>query len=200
MTTGATQTEPQIEKPSLEALGLAGWRSNSDLPRGLTAERVKTELDKAHRYATPACLTDLANAIDELVAFGRVFDLLARGNPEDIETITSIYGKGLSDMPVDVLWDAIDAVKLNWKWPRMPLPADIRIHVIEEITRRRSIINILERVLVRIKSVKAREPVPTMRALPQVPIRRMPIMRDPTPAELEQTRREWEAVAAEKAS
>lgn len=150
MMTESRSPAAQTEKLSLEGLGLGGWRLSYDLPRGLTVERVQAALEKARATMTPADLPDLANAIDDLITFGRAFDLLANGSPETIEAMSAIYGKGLGDLPADLLASAIDATRASWKWPRMPLPADVRVHASEEMGERRTVIRTLDHVLMRL--------------------------------------------------
>lgn len=147
MTTRGSNQEPQIERPSLEALGLIGWHAPRELPKSLTEETLQAELDRARRSVTPTSLAHLATAIDDLIVFGRAFDLLANGKPETIEVMSSVYGDALGELPSDLLFIAVDAVRAAWRWPRMPLPADVKSHVSEEFSSRKIVAYTLERAL-----------------------------------------------------
>lgn len=48
-----------------------------------------------------------------------------------------LYVAALADVPPDLLALALDRLVRDWRWPRLPAPADIRATIAEELSRRK---------------------------------------------------------------
>ncbi len=97
--------------------------------------------------------------IDRLFQFVRTFGI---GNP-DVVTATRFYRQGLADLPADLLSEAVDAIVRDWRWgAKLPLPADLRNAVADELQARSAPLRRLE-VL---KRFKMDEPKPQARRVP----------------------------------
>lgn len=59
--------------------------------------------------------------------------------PGQIAGATTIYRQVLSELPLDLLDEAIKRTISNWTYRNLPMPAEIRNHVTEELSRRRLI-------------------------------------------------------------
>lgn len=119
---------------------LASWNPNPDdsLPPEIVAAlpALRTE---ARSVMAPASAREFLVALDLLWKFARTFGIKA--TPEEVEEATQAYRASLADLPLDLLAEAIQRTKAAWTYRNLPLPAEIRAHISDQLTRRRLIAN-----------------------------------------------------------
>ncbi len=152
------------------------------LPNKITMEMIDSAIVDADNKLIPADEKSFAVILSGLFEFAWAFDLGGFGGmPDNIrrgksKAQTKIYQSALGDVPVDVLKIAIDKVCAGWKWGnRMPLPADIRAEIREDMAERthcRARLKVA-RSLGRLPS----PPVDRTRAAPAVAVKAVPLER-----------------------
>lgn len=89
----------------------------------------------------PATIEQLAVELDKLRAFAQAFGIPDR----TLGDAAAIYRDTLGDLPPDLLADAMRAALTRHEgYRRLPLPAEIRKHVSEELTQRHLVASRLE--------------------------------------------------------
>lgn len=73
----------------------------------------------------------LRQITDYLIAFGLL-------KPDAAEPVIDAYAAVLFEMPDDLLPVAVSRLTAEWKWGRLPLPADLTKTVADEIARRQT--------------------------------------------------------------
>ena len=138
MTTGVTVlTRPTtIALPSLRELELEGWMAWQSVPDSLDIQTLDAAIALHEAALQPAPACEFAQLMDALLKFARCFGLTDAGR-DDIVTIMRIYHQSLSDVPADLLVKAVEQIRSRWKWSgRMPLPADLREMISDELSTR----------------------------------------------------------------
>ncbi len=130
------RTAPRAERiplPSLEGLGLEGWKPSQWLPDHITMPTLDQAIATLSPSIVPAGDVEFAKEVRLLVEFGRTFNI----EIESIAALTAFYKESLGDLPPDLLQKAFAAVRKSWHWGnRMPMPADVRKTVAAELSKR----------------------------------------------------------------
>lgn len=118
------------------------------IPDEATAEGIADAIAGYDRALVPADARAFAVTIDRLFAFARVFGL---GNP-DTRAAVGFYRQALADVPPDLLAEAVRRIVGAWRWGhKLPLPADLRATIADELGRRK-----VERARLRMAADKLR--------------------------------------------
>jgi len=107
---------------------LESWRAGEDVerPRALI-QTARSRIDLA-----PASPQAFAVAMDRLLDFAEAFGLKVPKRQQAVE----IYREALRVLPEDLLMTAVERTIADWKWSRLPPPADIRAQVTDEMGHR----------------------------------------------------------------
>lgn len=104
------------------------------MPTDLRPETVHGAIAAFQAALAPADARVFAVAMDELLAFGRSFNI---GVP-DPKGAVAAYRQALSDLPGDLILQAVRAAVASWAWGnRLPMPADLRALITDELWRRK---------------------------------------------------------------
>lgn len=103
------------------------------MPTGIDRPALLAAIARYDAAMIPASVQARAVIIDPLLAFARAHNV-----PTDATALIQGYMDGLSDLPVDLLQQAVTATLATWRSTfAMPTPAVIREHVAGELARRR---------------------------------------------------------------
>lgn len=103
-------------------------------PARLTHSQLDLAIGAQRQLMEPSDVKSFAVIIERLFSFARTFGL---ANP-DTRAATGFYREALKDVPTDLVDRAVSAVCRDWRWGnKLPLPADLRNQVSEEMTSRR---------------------------------------------------------------
>lgn len=113
----------------------------------LTAEEqatVSTWIPKLETSLT-SDIKAFAVGMDRLIQFAQTFGLPAA----DLKSSVEFYKAALSDLPPDLMMEAIDMTIKTHKYHVLPKPAEIRKHVEDKLTRRRRLLHLAQRAAMR---------------------------------------------------
>lgn len=131
---------------------LASWSPADPVPADLTQERTAALIVAQRASLAPTEAKAFAVLIERLFAFARTFGI---ANPDAAEA-TRFYRDTLGDLPPDLLERAIATICRDWKWGhKLPLPADVRAAVVDELVRRKVTLGRLEVVAAKLDPVTA---------------------------------------------
>lgn len=198
MTTGTNLriVQPQTEQSSLKRLGLERWEAWHQLPEGVTLPALKAELEIVERTLEPASSAQMAVGIAKLLDFARAFGI-TNAEGAQVRSMAEFYRQGFDDVPGDLVLLACERASREWRWGnRMPLPADLKAMISEELGARRVVQARIRSAMMKAKVVERPE-LPPIEVKPQVDAilrASRAAKRDPdremTPAELEARRLE----------
>lgn len=87
---------------------------------------------EATRSLVPAAAEEMAVFLELLAQTGQALRW-----PAMPSGAARIYVEALNDIPADLLALALHRLKREWKWPRMPSPADIRESIADDMGTRK---------------------------------------------------------------
>lgn len=107
------------------------WKATDPVPAELRSS-VPGMREEAKASLAPASSEEMAIFLGMLneTAGALAWPQLLPGAPR-------IYVAALADVPPDLLALALNRLIRDWKWPRLPTPADIRATIAEELSRRK---------------------------------------------------------------
>lgn len=74
------------------------------------------------------------------VEFDATFALWRDRLPENWSSIAGFYLEAVADVPADLVSEAFRRLRLNYRYPGFPKPADLRATVLDEMAQRRTIL------------------------------------------------------------
>jgi len=107
------------------------------MPMGLTRDILATAYRQAKADLAPVSAEGFAVNIQPLLDFAVVFGKAKFVDQSHREAVISEYREAMSDLPADLIRQAVLAQKRAWIYPGMPTPAELIAHVSAEYWRRR---------------------------------------------------------------
>ena len=105
------------------------------MPPEANKSELQTLRTQADQQLHAADVKQFAVAMATFWDFVRVFQV--GKEPADVEAATKMFRKALEDVPMDLLELAIQRLITTWKWgSKFPLPADVRLQIEDDLTRR----------------------------------------------------------------
>jgi hypothetical protein len=170
MTTGTNLkiVQQQTEQSSLKRLGLENWEAWHQLPEGVTLPALKAELEIVERTLEPASSPQMAVGIAKLLDFARAFGI-TNAEGSQVRSMAEFYRQGFEDVPGDLVLLACERASREWRWGnRMPLPADLKAMISEELGRRRVVQARIRSAMMKARVPEPRPPLPPVGVKPEV--------------------------------
>jgi len=115
----------------------------------VTPEVIQGALARYERALAPAGFEAMAVLVLRLLEFAATFGIKC----PDQESAAAIYSDALSDLPPDLLSAAINRTVQTWQWGnRLPMPAEVRAAVTDDLARRQREKSRLELALMQLQA------------------------------------------------
>jgi hypothetical protein len=111
-------------------------------------------IDELKTALTPASDENYIGALSKLIEFAMAFGIPCG----DAAAVQRIYREKLADLPPDLLLAAVRRVTDSWTWgQRLPMPAEIRATIGDELTQRRVLLGRAHMALLKARDLAPRE-------------------------------------------
>lgn len=111
------------------------WTADQPVPEGLAAGGAARALEVVAAAAAPADHRALMVAVERLLSWGRRWTGWQPADRAEVAEVSQDYAAALADLPEPLLRLAVERIRRDWRWPRLPRPGEVRQAVEDELAQ-----------------------------------------------------------------